>query len=230
MDSLTHAASGATLLLALPRRPATAWGVPLSMTIAALPDIDILFPRIPIDFLLLHRGITHALPALPALALLCALFMYPLWKRDTPGAWTFRQSALFALLLLLLHVWLDCVTTYGTLAFLPFSDYRVRLNGMFIVDFLLLIPLISACCAARRRSRIAALAMIWLLIYSGGAVAWRIHLQDKWSASLQAEGIVPTQLSVLPDAFSPLYWKVQYKHDDVCFQAPLTWNGVQAGP
>jgi len=230
MDSLTHTVSGAALLLALPRRPKTAWAVPLSMTVAALPDIDVLFPRIPIDSLLLHRGITHALPALPAFALLCAFLMYPFWKRGTPDAWTFRQTALFALLLLLLHVWLDCVTTYGTLAFLPFSDYRVRLNGLFIVDFWLLLPLLAACCVARRRPRIAAAAMIWLLLYSGGAVIWRMHLQDTWDGALRAQGIAPSRLDVLPDAFSPLYWKVQYEHEGQCFQAPLAWDGSPSGP
>jgi len=200
------------------------------MTVAALPDIDVLFPRTAVDFLLLHRGITHALPALPAIAVLCAFFMYPLWRSGTAGAWTFRQSALFALLLLLLHVWLDCVTTYGTLAFLPFSDYRIRLNGLFIMDLWLLIPLILACYAARRRPRIAASAMIWLLLYTGGAVFWRIHLQDTWEAVLRADGIALAQPSILPDALSPLYWKVQYKHEGQCFQAPLAWNGVRIGP
>ena len=230
MDSVTHAVSGATLLLALPRRPATKWAVPLSMAVASLPDIDVVFHSIPIDSLLLHRGITHALPALPVLAPLCALLMFPFWRRGTPDAWTFRQTALFAFMLLLMHIWLDCLTTYGTLAFLPFSDYRVRLNGMFIVDLWLLIPLISACCFARRRPRVAVLAMMWLLFYSGGSVVWRLYLQDKWNTSLREDGIAAAQLSVLPDVFSPLYWKVQYKYDGQCFQAPLAWNGSRTGP
>ena len=224
MDSVTHAVSGAALILAMPRRPATAWAVPMSMAVSCMPDIDIIFHRIPIDSLLLHRGITHALPALSVLAPLCALFMYPLWRRGTLGAWTFMQTVLFAFMLLLMHIWLDCLNSYGTLAFLPFSDYRV-----YIVDLWLLVPLIMACCVARRRSRIAALAMIWLLFYSGGAVAWRMNLQNKWSALLQVDGIVPAQLNVLPDAFSPLYWKVQYMHDGQSFQAPLDWSGLQAG-
>jgi len=230
MDSVTHAAAGAALLLAMPNRPATAWAVPLSMVVASLPDVDVIFHRTPIDSLLLHRGITHALPALPVFALLCALLMYPFWRRGTPGAWTFRQTALFAFLILLMHVWLDCMTSYGTLAFLPFSDYRVRLNGLFIVDLWLLVPLVTACFVARRRPRVAALAMIWLLLYSGGAVVWRMYLQDKWSASLKADGIAAAQISVLPDVFSPLRWKVQYEHDGQCFRAPLAWNGVQTGP
>jgi len=230
MDSVTHAVSGVALIMALPRRPATAWAVPLSMTVSSLPDIDVFFHSIPIDSLLLHRGITHALPVLPIYVILCSLLMYPLWRRNTPGAWTFMQTVLFTSLLLLVHIWLDCVTTYGTLAFIPFSDYRVRLNGMYIIDFLLLIPLILACCFAKHRPRIAALAVIWLLLYSGGAVAWRMHLENKWNATLLAEGIIPAKLNVLPDAFSPLYWKVQYEHDGVCFQTSLAWNGLQASP
>ena len=161
---------------------------------------------------------------------LCALLMYPLWKQDTPGAWTFAQTTLFAFSLLLMHIWLDCVTTYGTLAFLPFSDYRVRLNGLFIIDLWLLIPLIAACFAARRCPRAAALAMIWLLLYSSGAVAWRMNLQNKWNSSLRKDGVAAEQLSVLPDAFAPLYWKVQYEHDGWCHTAPLAWNGLRVGP
>jgi len=229
MDSLTHAVSGAALLLAMPERPKTAWAVPLAMTVASIPDIDVFASRVPIDSLLLHRGITHALPALPVTVMLGALIMYPFWRRGTTQAWTFRRVALFVLALLLMHIWLDCVTSYGTLAFLPFSDYRVRLNGMFIVDLILLVPMIIACCAARRRPRVAAIAVIWLFLYSGGGVAWRMHIQHKWDASLKAEGVTAAQLSVLPDVFSPLYWKVQYEHEGWCFQAPLSWNGERAG-
>jgi len=230
MDSVTHAASGVALLFAMPRRPATIWAAPMSMAVASLPDIDSFFHRAPIDYLILHRGITHAFLALPALALLSALFLYPLWRRGTPGAWTFTRTALFAFQLLLMHVWLDCLNSYGTLVFLPFSDYRVRLNSLFIVDFCLLIPLVLTCCLARRRPRMAALAMIWLLLYTGGTLAWRVHLQNQWKASLHADGITPSQLDVLPDAFSPLYWKVQYERDGQAFQAPLGWNGSRTGP
>jgi inner membrane protein len=156
--------------------------------------------------------------------------MYPFWRRNTPEAWTFRQTTLFVFLLFLMHIWLDCVTSYGTLAFLPFSDFRVRLNGLFIIDFLLLVPLILACCIAHHRPRIVALAIVWLILYSGGAVAWRMNLQEKWNASLQADGIIPAQLNVLPDVFSPMFWKVQYKHDGKCYQTLLSWNGLQTRP
>ena len=230
MDSLTHAVSGTALLLALPRRPATAWAVPLTMLVSNAPDLDVFLPPTPVDFLLLHRGITHALAALPLEALLCGLFLYPLWRRGTRNAWTFPGCVLFSLCLLALHVWLDCVTTYGTQIFLPFSDYRVRLNGLFIVDFCLLIPPAAACLAARRRTCFAGLAVLWLFVYSGGAVAWRAHLEEIQLAALHNEGIRAEEFTVLPDAFSPLYWKMQYAEDSRAFQRSLAWNGERRGP
>jgi inner membrane protein len=57
-----------------------------------------------------------------------------------------------------------------------------------------------------------------------------MHLQDTWNTTLRTDGTVPAQLSVLPDALSPLFWKVQYEHEGQCFQAPLAWNGVRTGP
>ena len=68
MDPITHAASGAVAMLALPRRPLTRWAVPLAALAAASPDLDLIFASTPLQFLLLHRGITHSLAAMPALA------------------------------------------------------------------------------------------------------------------------------------------------------------------
>jgi inner membrane protein len=232
MDSVTHAACGAALMLALPRRPATAWAVPSAMLVSSAPDVDVLFPAAaPVDFLLLHRGITHSLAALPVEAVLCALLlMYPLWRRGAEGRWSFTRSALFAAALLLLHIWLDCATTYGTMIFQPFSEYRVRLNGLFIVDLLLLVPLIAACLFARKRPRLAAAVVAWTLLYSVGAVARRAHLERQWESALRAEGVAVEMLSVLPDAFSPFFWKAQYADGVQAVQIPLDWKGEQKGP
>ena len=61
MDPVTHAASGAVAMLALPHRPATRWAVPLAALAAAAPDVDVLLAHTPLQFLLLHRGLTHSL-------------------------------------------------------------------------------------------------------------------------------------------------------------------------
>lgn len=215
MDPVTHAASGAVALLALPRRPATRWAVPLAALVAALPDIDIAFIRGPLQFLQLHRGITHSLFYLPPLALLAALAAYPLWKRDTPGRWPLPLVWLFFGGLILLHIWLDCITTYGTMIFLPFSAERVRLNGVFIVDLLLVLPLLAAAFLALRRgtTRPARLALCWIFLYPCCALALNSHLAAAYREDLSAQGRTIERLVVLPDAFAPFYWRALYEEE-----------------
>lgn len=73
--------------MALRSRPATAWALPLAALACASPDIDLVFCHSPLDVLLLHRGITHALAASPVFGFILALFCWPLWRKSTPGYW-----------------------------------------------------------------------------------------------------------------------------------------------
>ena len=50
MDPITHAASGAVAMLAMPNRPASRWAVPLAALAAASPDIDVVLAKTPLQF------------------------------------------------------------------------------------------------------------------------------------------------------------------------------------
>lgn len=216
MDPITHAASGALLAMACDR-PRTAWALPLAALVSASPDVDVFFSSTPVGYLLFHRGITHSLAAVPLLGLVAALCMFVYWKdRNTwnsrrRGSWSFGQTWALAMCLLLLHIWLDCVTTYGTMIFLPFSDYRVRLNGIFIVDLLLTLPLLLGLWKARCDRGLAALLVAWTLLYPAACVGLRIYHESQTAARLQEEGVHALQLTVLPDALAPLYWRALYE-------------------
>ncbi len=232
MDSLTHAVSGALVALAIPKhaRPTTRLFIPLAIVAALLPDADIFFIKTPMEFLLLHRGISHALIAVPFMALLLTLIGFPLWVRFrrahshiengqiVRAIWPFWKVFLFFCGILLLHLWLDCVTTFGTMIFLPFSEYRVRLNGLFIIDLVLTIPLILAAWNGGRKHKYAVLGLIWILVYPASCVALRYVHEAEVSAQLKTPSSVAQlgnvqQLSVLPDVFSPFYWRVVYQTD-----------------
>lgn len=238
MDPITHAASGAVAMLALRRRPP--YAVLAGALAAAAPDIDILFGNDPLTTLLLHRGITHALPAVPVFALLLALAALPLLRSgssdriylssSSPGRWSFPAVWLSMACMLLLHIWLDCVTTYGTLIFLPFSAERVRLNGVFIIDFLLTLPLlwtIWRCRASRRRnyqdkrSALAAarLALLWVFVYPllgvGLNARHTSHVTEDLRADTARRDAVLEDVVVLPDAFAPLFWRVIWQERPV---------------
>ncbi|GAB1254696.1 metal-dependent hydrolase [Desulfovibrio falkowii] len=213
MDPITHAASGAVAMLAMPRRPATRWAIPLAALAAASPDIDVIFCHTPLQFLLLHRGITHSLAAAPLMGLLLALLSRPLWRAHTPEHWDFAKVWLFMVCMVLLHIWLDVITTYGTMIYLPFSHERVRLNAVFIIDLLLTLPLLWAVLRWRGRRGLMRLALAWVIVYPAlciGLNAWHTTQAEQ---RLIAEGRAASRIVVLPDGFAPLFWRTIYEED-----------------
>ena len=237
MDPVTHAASGALAMLAMPQRPATRWALPLAAFAAASPDLDILAASGPLQTLLLHRGITHALAAAPLMGLLLAILARPLWRYDTRNAWSFGGVWAFMMLMVLLHIWLDALTTYGTLVWLPFSGERLRLNAVYIIDLLMTLPLLWGIWHGLRQEKKRAqaqgaipfpfqdtasltvsdgkpgvrLALFWsILLYPALALGCQIWHTQQMQASLAAQGRDIRQLVVLPDAFAPLFWRALY--------------------
>lgn len=210
MDPITHAASGAVAMLAMPRRPASRWAVPLAALAAASPDVDVLMANTPLQFLLLHRGITHSLFFAPLLGLILALVGCSLWRAQTPGHWRFAKTWLFMTAMVLLHIWLDCITTYGTMIFVPFSHMRVRLNAVFIIDLLITLPLLWAIWRWRARRGLLLMAMAWLFVYPGISIGLNAWHTAQTRERLTAEGRAPQQIVVLPDAFSPFFWRALY--------------------
>lgn len=233
MDPITHAAAGAVAMLALRRRPPHC--VLVGALAAASPDADIVFSGDPLNTLLLHRGITHALPAVPFFAFLLALLALPLLGRasgrpclasSAPARWRFSTVWLCMACMLLLHIWLDCVTSYGTMIFLPFSAERIRLNGVFIIDLLLTLPLLWTvwrCRDSRRRGwrekraalMAARLALCWIFFYPllgvGLNALHRVQSTETLRADAARRGMVVERAVVLPDAFAPFFWRVLWR-------------------
>lgn len=237
MDPVTHAASGAVAMLALPRRPASRWAVPLAALAAASPDVDVLLGHSPLEFLLLHRGITHSLAFLPLLSLALTLLARPLWRADTPGRWSLAQTWLCMAGMVGLHIWLDCITTYGTMIFQPFSAQRIRLNAVFIIDFLLTLPLLGAlwaCRGGRARRGLMLLASAWLFVYPGLSLGMNHLHAARAREALESAGHEVTRLTVLPDALAPLFWRALYEergpHGMQVCALSLNFRGEPRGP
>lgn len=214
MDPVTHAASGAVVMLALRSRPATAWAWPIAAIACASPDIDLAFIHTPLEFLELHRGITHSFCGAPFLGFILALCAWPLWRKKTPCHWKFPIVWLFCSAMILLHVWLDIVTTYGTMIFLPFSHYRVRLNSLFIIDFLVTLPLLWALWRWRLNRKLLILTLLWIFVYPASGIAINAWHTSQWQSRLAQENIPVSRLTVLPDMFTPFFWRVLYEAED----------------
>jgi len=209
MDPVTHLTSGLLGSQAARRWfPEARFLIPYCLLAAWIPDVDILFGNGDPEFKLLHhRGITTSFFGGLVMALIMA-GLYKLISRKTP----YVKATLLAYSLILTHVWLDLITTYGTQILSPFSNHRFALDGAFIIDPLYTgIMLITVCLAfvmKKWRHRFAFFGMAWIFIYPLGNMAAGAALQQSYAARLDAAGIPYSDVHVTPDALSPRYWKV----------------------
>ncbi|MYL83106.1 metal-dependent hydrolase [Desulfovibrio aerotolerans] len=209
MDPVTHAVAGVLIgQAARDRFPTVRALIPLSALAAWMPDVDNIVTFFgPEAYMRYHRGLTHSLLGGALLAWLLAA----LTARFTTGA---KTPGLFILFYfgVLSHLFLDCITSYGTSIFLPFSDARVSFPAVFILDPVYTLALIGLAVAAawrpaaRKKLAVAGLAVMlgWPALGFGVGQAVSAHARTL----LVARGGQPTAVIAQPDAFSPLWWKI----------------------
>lgn len=203
MEPITHALSGAVIGYALPGK--RRWWLPAwAALVAASPDMDVFFTRTPLQYIEYHRGITHSFVGGLGLALLLALIPWLMnrWRvpkvpdDSPPFGWPLPLAWLTAYLLILHHIFLDCMNSYGTQVFLPFSDYRVRLNALFIVDPLLLLPLALGLIFWRKRRAVMIGLLLWTILYPLGSLATRVGLKRISRTAITRPTFSPKSFSV----------------------------------
>lgn len=225
MDPLTHAASGAIAWLCLPARPQAVAGLALAAAACASPDLDLLFIHTPLEFLQIHRGISHSFAGMPVFGFLLALLSWPLWRRSTPARWSFLTVWLFCMGMILLHIWLDVVTTYGTMVFLPFSHYRVRLNSIYMIDFAVMAPLFLGLLFFRRKRWICIGVLIWTFLFPASGIAINYWHTEQARQRFVSEQRQVQKLHILPDVFAPIFWRLIYEEDGHVKEQSLDWRG-----
>jgi inner membrane protein len=170
MDNITHTLVGAALA-ETGLKKWTPLASPTLMIGANFPDLDIvtgLFGTLP--YLEHHRGITHALAALPPLAALLAGLAY-LFARRRGGRYArARFGPLFALSLLsiLTHPLLDYTNSYGWRPFEPWSDRWYYGDTAFVVDPWIWLLLGGALCLATAKTRLR--LALWAAFFAALAV------------------------------------------------------------
>jgi len=141
MDPLTHMAAGAITGKALLEKAEGRKAIVIGAIAAALPDLDLLpnYFMGPLFRIANHRGLTHSILFIIVLSIAggFAIKRIPGSKSPSPP-W---KWALVLGLSLGSHLFLDCVTPYGTQLFLPFSNMRVAWNIMSIFDPVFFLPL-----------------------------------------------------------------------------------------
>ncbi len=232
MDTITHAVSGVVLsragFAASLKRPAA-----VAFIIGAvLPDID----HFPLwlmgteSYLANHRGLTHSLPGsiLMALALSALLGWY--YRRKSRDAIPLRPLFIVSLVALNFHIFLDLITSYGTMVLYPFSKERFSCNLVFIIDlyvtglFLaaLIVPYLlrhSRWRGSKKRLSIVAARASIALFFLYLVFASVNHYRAEYNAErtgLEASALAGDErlrLIAYPGPFSPFNWMVIMERD-----------------
>lgn len=107
-----------------------------------IPDLDVLITPFynDVDGLFVHRGFSHSIIFSFLLAPLLGWLAYFIHRKKIEASKTDWMKLIFWAAFT--HPILDYMTTYGTAAFWPFSDYRVELSNVGIVDLFYTLPLI----------------------------------------------------------------------------------------
>jgi inner membrane protein len=213
MDSLTQVALGAVVgEMALGRKlgwKAAAWGA----FFGTLPDLDVIaLPFLdPAAGIRWHRGWSHAILVFT----LASILLGPLLARfHRERGVTGREMGWLVFWAWRTHVLIDCFTTYGTQIFEPFSDARVAMNLMFIVDPLFTLPLLVGLFLALRlpvrsvtRRRIPIIAVSLCTLYAGLALGMKTWATYELRSQLEEQGKGGRVVQVAPGSFNIILWR-----------------------
>ena len=229
MDTLTHALSGALLARAVvPQGRSMPRYVAAGFLACAAPDLDYLWTRTPLDYVLHHRGVTHSLVLLPLWALVLAWLLAKIVRE--PLGW--RGLYGIAAGALALHIAGDLITGFGTMILAPFSDWRAALGTTFIIDpwfsGIVLAGLLASLLGKSRTIAIGALGV--LAGYVGFQYLLREQALDFARAHARERGMKEAQVHARP--VSPFNWTVfasdDEKHDlanvNLARRTPKTWH------
>jgi inner membrane protein len=222
VDNLTHTLTAIAISQAGINRK-TRYATATLILAGNIPDIDIVagFGG-GIDYLKYHRGITHSLVGIVALAFLCWGIFYWLGKHTKPKSdlpLNSRWLLLAALLGTGSHLLLDFTNSYGVRPFLPFSGRWYAWDIMYVIDPLLLallilglgIPWILRLASEElgaARGRVA-----WGAIFSLGAllILWGVRdLAHRRALEVfdgrNYSGEAPRRVSAFPEMGNPFTW------------------------
>lgn len=237
MDPFTHAILGAAAALAVAparhRRAAVLAGVGGGL----LPDADIFIrsaadPMLAIEY---HRHFTHSFALQPLLAVLAAALAWCLLRPFPRARTPLRALYLPALAGGISHVICDAWTSYGTRIWWPFSDQRVGLDWLSVIDPAFTLPLLVLVVIAftmpRARWRWGAWA--WVACYLSLAVVQQQRARSALDHWLAAEGRQPQRVTVKPSFGNIIVWRAILDEGDrfqaLAIRPGLTGVGLRPG-
>lgn len=218
MDSLTHTLTGAVIARAIDDEKVGNWGTIAGLAMGFFPDTDFVLGLFNRQFYLeYHRDFTHSLLLIPFYALFFSWLFVKISKRH--HFWSFYK---ICLPVLISHVLLDLLTSYGTMIFSPFFEHRFAWDLIFIIDLvfsgIIFFPLLFSIFWKKKAQLVCRGSIIGLIIYI--LFCWiqhdrAIELTKVFAKNLNEEVL---QVAALPQPVSPFRWANYIETKDKVYQ------------
>lgn len=220
MDSVTHIVTGAAIgELMLGKKvgnKALFWGA----LAGSLPDIDAAFTPFftsVVDELVYHRGFSHSLIFAATVSILLGLALRKIYRKFPVAA---KQWGSFVFVNMIIHIFLDCATTWGTQVFWP-HPARIEIKNIFVIDPVFTLPLLVTVIwmlflktgsAKRRNLNRIGLIMAWC--YMGLTLVNKLIINNIFKEQLQKQNIEFTRYETKPAPLQNIMWSVTAETED----------------
>ncbi|SMO39965.1 inner membrane protein [Saccharicrinis carchari] len=191
-----------------------------------IPDLDVLVSPLynTVDGLFVHRGFSHALLFSFLLAPPLGWLIHRIHREKE--SITVRQWAMLLFWAAFTHPLLDYFTTYGTGAFLPFSNYRVEFGTIGIVDIFYTLPFIFALFvipffkrSSLFRRRLILSTVFVTSFYLLATVANKMHVNTVFKAAFAGQQINYDRFKTAPLPLSNFLWMGMAETDSGYYMA-----------
>ncbi len=212
MDSISQivlgAACGEAVLGKKIKNKALFWGA-IGGTI---PDLDVFLNPFfdPVNALFVHRGFSHSLTFPLLMAPLLGLLLTRIYRKSEV---TWKEWAHLFFWSIITHPLLDAMTGYGTGLFEPFSNYRVDISSIFIVDPLYTLPFLFCLIGVMRaknnlttRTKRNWLGILLSTSYLLFTFINQQIMQSGFRTELKEKGISVKKMMTIPTPFNTVLW------------------------
>lgn len=183
-----------------------------------IPDLDVfvgswLFQN-EIDSMAFHRGFMHSIVFAILAAFTLGYLVHWLYNsRKRSGATTRTDWIRLFFLSIFTHPLLDSFTPYGTQLFLPFSNYRVAVNNISVVDPFYTLPFLLCLIVVMFFRRNSKRRKLWNGIGIGISSAYmlltlanKVYINQVFKKSLEKNEISYTRFQTQPSIFNNVLW------------------------
>ena len=183
-----------------------------------IPDLDVfigswLFNN-EIDSMAFHRGFMHSIVFAILAALSIGIFVHWLYNKGKRIDTTTQKDWIWLFFLsIFTHPLLDSFTPYGTQLFLPFSNYRVAINNIAVVDPIYTLPFLLCLIIVMFFRRTSSRRKLWNTIGIGISSFYmlltlvnKVYINDVFKKSLNKNQISFQRFQTQPSIFNNVLW------------------------